>query len=167
MRIAALLLIQLLLIAGCGYQFTGGGLPGDVRLLHLPLAFNETSEPRLENVLAAPLTAVLARQKAIVLVESESGSDAVLQATIMTYDVVPLSYDSNDRISQYSATLTVHFTLKQQKDGKLLWQGDLQRQQSYTAALDKNQQEDLESIAIETMAKDLADDLLYRLVTRF
>lgn len=164
MKLAALLL---LLCAGCGYQFTGGRLPGDVRLLRLPLAVNQTSEPLLENVLAVPLTAVLARQQAVELVESEALSEAVLQATIIDYSVEPTSYDSNDRISVFTATLVVQFTLKQRSDGKLLWQGDLQRQETYRAAVDKNQQEDLESFAIETMAKNIADDLLYRLVTRF
>ena len=162
-----LVVLALLLLAGCGYQFSAGRLPGDIRLLNLPLAVNQTTEPLLENILAAPLTAVFARQQAVVLVESESGSDAVLQAIITHYDVNPLSYDSNDRISELSAMLRVHFTLKQQKDGRLLWQGDLQRQETYRAAVDKNQQEDLESIAIESMARDIADDLLYRLVARF
>lgn len=164
MRLTFLLL---LFIAGCGYQFVGGRLPGDVRLLNLPLAVNKTTEPFLENILAAPLTAVLARQQAVELVESESLAEAVLQATITDYEVVPTSYDSSDRISVYTATLSVHFDLKQQKDGKLLWQGDLKRQETYRAAVDKNQQEDLESVAIGAMARDIADDLLYRLVTRF
>ncbi len=161
MKLAALLL---LFFAGCGYQFAGGSLPADVRLLKLPLAVNMTTEPLLENILAVPLTAVLARQQAVELVES--GPEAVLQATITDYYVDPTSYDSNDRISVFRATLKVHFALKRQ-DGKLLWQGDLQRQQTYRAAVDKNQQEDLESVAIESMARDIADDLLYRLVTRF
>jgi outer membrane lipopolysaccharide assembly protein LptE/RlpB len=164
MRLAALLL---LFVAGCGYQFAGGRLPGDVRLLKMPLAVNRTAEPLLENVLAAPLTAVLARQQGVELVESESDSEAVLQALISDYYVEPLAYDSNDRISSYRATMLVSFTLKQRPDGKLLWQGDLRRQATYSAAVDKNQQEDFESMAIESMAKDIADDLLNRLVNRF
>lgn len=164
MRLATLLLV---LVAGCGYQFAGGRLPGDVRLLALPLAVNETTEPLLENVLAAPLTAVLARQQAVELVASEAVSEAVLQAIITDYAVEPASYDSNDRISVFRATLKVHFSLKRQVDSKLLWQGDLQRQETYRAVVDKNRQEDLESIAIESMTRDIADDLLYRLLSRF
>lgn len=164
MRLTVLLF---LLFAGCGYHFSGGSLPEGIRLLNLPLAVNKTSEPLLENVLAAPLTAVLARQKAIELVESEAGSEAVLQATITDYHADPTSYDSNDRISVYTATIVVHFSLKRQKDGKIIWQGELQRQETYVAAIDKNQQEDLESIVIESMVNNIADDLLYRLITRF
>lgn len=164
MRLAALLL---LVLTGCGYQFSAGRLPGDVRLLNMPLAQNKTSEPLLENVLAVPLTAVLARQQAVVLVESASSAEAVLEAVITDYHVDPLSYDSNDRISEFRATLMVHFMLKQQSDGRLLWQGDIQRQEPYRAVLDKNQQEDLEAVAIEALARNIADDLLHRLVTRF
>ena len=164
MRLAALLL---LLLSGCGYQFSGGTLPGDVNLLRLPLATNQTSEPLLETFLAAPLTAVLARQRGVEIVESVSVADAVLQATITEYFVEPISYDSNDRISVFRATIKVHFALQQRSDGRLLWQGDFERQESYPAAVDKNQQEDLESTAIESMSKAVADDLIYRLVTRF
>ena len=162
-----LTVLLLLFVAGCGYQFAGGKLPGDVQYLSLPIAINKTAEPLLENVLSAPLSAVLARQQHIELVESDELAEAVLQATITDYTVVPISYSSNDRISAFNASLTINFTLRRQVDGKLIWQGTLQRQTTYSAAADKNLQEDLESIAIESMAKDIADDLIYRLVTRF
>ncbi len=164
MRLAAILL---LLLSGCGYQFSGGALPGDVSLLSVPLAKNQTTEPFLETVLIAPLTAVLARQRGVEIVESLARADAVLLTTITDYSVKPVSYDSNDRISVFRATLRVHFSLQQRTDGRLLWQGDFERQANYSAAVDKNQQEDLESAAIEDMAKAVADDLIYRLITRF
>ncbi|WP_020675825.1 LPS assembly lipoprotein LptE [Geopsychrobacter electrodiphilus] len=161
------LILLLLLLSGCGYQFSGGQLPGDIRLLYLPLAANRTAEPLLENKLAGPVTAVLARQKGVELVASESHADAVLNGTISRYSVIPISYDANDRISVLQATMVVRYQLVQQRDGKLLWQGDLMRQETYNAVVDKNAQEDLESIAIEMLAKNIADDLLSRLVNRF
>lgn len=164
MRLTALLF---LLFTGCGYQFGGGRLPGDVRLLYFPLAINTTAEPFIENQLAGPVTAVLARQREIQLVESLVQAEALLQATVTRYGVKPLSYDSNDRISEFLATLQVHFRLTRQSNGRLLWQGDLLRQESYRAAVDKNQQEDLELGALDRMVKNIADDLAYQLVTRF
>lgn len=160
-------LLFVLLLTACGYQFVGGGLPGDVKTLYLPLAQNKTTEPLLENFLAGPLNAVLARQKGVVLSNAPSHADAVLAASIERYQVEPLAYDSNDRISEYRASMTVHFALKRRADNALLWQGTLQRNQSYTAAVDKNLQQDLEAAAIEIIARDLADDLAYRLLTRF
>lgn len=161
------LLALLILLAGCGYQFGGGQLPGEVSRLYLPLATNLTTEPLLENLLAPPVTAVLARQQGVIMVESRAASEATLQGVISSYAVEPLSYDSNDRISEYQITLKVHYELKKSTTGRLLWQGEFSRQQSYRAAIDKNQQEDLESQAQEAIMDDLADDLLNRLVTRF
>jgi len=161
------LFVALLGLAGCGYQFSGGRLPGDMRLLYLPLAINRTAEPLLENMLSGPVTAVLARQQGLELVSSEKHADAVLYGTIVSYSVVPISYDSNDRISVLQATMAVHYKLVQQPNGKLLWQGDLQRQENYSAVADKNKQEDLESVAIEAIVQNIVDDLLSRLVTRF
>ena len=165
MRRAAVLL--LLLLAGCGYRFSGGSLPGGVERLYLPLAVNQTAEPLLENQLAAPVTAVLGRQKGVVLVESPAKAQAKLLATILTYEVKPLSYDSNDRISEFQSRLLVHFELRQVSDDRLLWQSELQRLESYRAALDKNLQEDNEALAIERLLRNLADDLIYQLVSGF
>ncbi len=166
MRLITLLLL-LLLPVGCGYQFADGQLPNGIRRLYVPLAINRTVEPLLENLLAGPLTAVLARQRGISLVESKQQAEAVLQAFIVHYTVKPLSYGSNDRISEFQATMKVHFTLKASSDGKLIWQGDLQRQENYSAAVDKNRQEDLEAVTSKLMVKNIADDLIYRLVSRF
>lgn len=164
MRIA---LLFVLLIAGCGYQFSGGELPGNVQRLYVPLARNLTAEPLIENILALPVTAVLARQKGVDIVEDPTRADAILQAVITKYSVEPLSYNSTDRISVLYATLVVSFSLVDSSDGRLLWQGTIERLESYQAAVDKNQQEDFESVAIETMAKNIADDLISRLVTKF
>ncbi len=165
MRTAALLL--LLILTGCGYQFAEGQLPNGIERLYLPMAVNSTTEPLLENLLSGPLTAVLARQKRVELVESAAQADAVLQTSFSHYSVEPVSYDSNDRISSFQASLKVHFALKSASDGRLIMQGDLERQESYTASVDKNQQEDLEAAALETMVKNIADDLIFRLVSRF
>jgi len=142
-------------------------LPAGVKRLYLPLAINQTTEPYLENQMAGPITAVLARQKGVQLVESVNRADAKLLTKIAEYRVEPLSYDSNDRISEFRSSLSVHFELRQISDDRLLWQGDLQRQESYSAALDKNLQEDNEGRAIEKLILNLADDLIYNLVTRF
>ncbi len=159
-------LLLILALSGCGYHVVGGQLPGNVRYLYVPLAINTTTEPLLETALAGPVTAVLARQQGVELTAAKEQAEAVLEATITRYEVAPTSYDANDRISVLQATLLVHFALKL-NSGKLLWQGDLMRQGSYRAAVDKNQQEDLEALAIEALAGNIADDLLSRLVTRF
>lgn len=162
-----ILALVFLLLTGCGYQFVGGQLPGDSNSLYVPLAINETTEPLLENTLAGPVTAVLARQRGFQLLESEQEADAILSSVITEYTLKPISYGSDDRITEFQSTLKVHYALKQRQTGKLLWQSDFTQLASYRAATDKNAQEDLEAAAIETMVRTLADDLVYRLVTRF
>ncbi|MCF6179846.1 MAG: hypothetical protein L3J63_10730, partial [Geopsychrobacter sp.] len=76
MRIIGLLLV--LLIAGCGYQFSGGELPGNVQRLYIPLARNQTAEPLIENILALPVIAVFARQKGVDIVKDPAHADAIL-----------------------------------------------------------------------------------------
>jgi outer membrane lipopolysaccharide assembly protein LptE/RlpB len=162
-----LVVLLVLLVSGCGYQLAGGRLPGDLGRLYVSLAANRTTEPLLETKLARPVTAVLGRQKGFRLVATAEQADALLNGTIVTYSVVPISFDANDRISVLQISMLVRYQLLQQADGKLLWQGDLQRSETYSAVADKNRQEDLESLALEALAKNIADDLLSRLITRF
>lgn len=160
-------LLLLLMVAGCGYQFGAGSLPGEVRHLYLAQATNHTLEPLLENYLGRPLTAALARQPQVSISNTPEAAEAILNADITAYRLQPLSYDSSDRISEYQATMVVRFSLRRTSDEQLLWQGELQRQESYNAASDKNYQEDLEVVAQQALAEDIASDLLHRLITRF
>lgn len=161
------LILFLLLLAGCGYHWSDGNLPGQVRDLYLEQPFNSTRKPLLENFLTRPLAVKLGRQQGIILHNRVQEAEAVLRSEIVGYRVEPLSYAGNDRISTYQATLTIRFTLKRQADGVLLWQGQLERHETYAAVVDKNRQEDLEAIAQQSLAEDIADDLLQRLVMEF
>lgn len=154
-----------LLTAGCGYQLSSGQLPAGIKRLYLPLAKNQTREPKLENILAAPLTTVLARQRHLqLLTNPDAGAEGVLRSRILRYRIQPAAYDASDRISEYLLTIGLEFRLYLQADGRLLWQDRFERTETYLAPPNKNQQEELRQQAQAVLLQKVADDLMYSLL---
>ena len=166
---ALLAILILLTLVGCGYHFPGkgGSLPGDVQTLHIPLFANRTAKPQLENELSSRVSEVFARNGNITLVEQQSLAEAVLEGVISSYSSRAISYDQNDDISEYRATVTVDAKLRQLKDGRLLWSGTVKWDENYIAVDDKGTQSDLEDEAIDEISLRLSEELLYRLLDDF
>ena len=164
-----LLLLLVLLSAGCGYHFPGtsGAFPSGVKSVYLPLFVNQTSETRLENRLSSDLSEVLSRNGNVSQVESRQQAEGILEGTITSYSTSAVSYDSSDDISEYRATMQVAVILRSVADGRLLWQGLVSRSEEYLAADDKNLQDDYENQAIEEISQRVAEDILSNLLTDF
>lgn len=156
-------------LAGCGYHFPGkgGALPGNVKKIYLPLFVNRTAEPRLESLLSNDVSEVFARNANIQQVEDQQQADAILQGVISHYTSSALSYDKNDNISEYRATMVVEVELRRVVDGRLLWKGTISWDDEYRAAADKAVQEDLEQAAIKEISLRIAEELLSRLLDDF
>ncbi len=167
MRILLFCLV-LLSMSACGYNFPGQGeLPGGVKRVYVPLFSNRTAEPLLENFLSSAMSEVFARNNRMILVDDRQAAEAILEGTITSYSSRALSYDQNDDISEYRATMQVEARLVQASDGRLLWQGGASWDDEYVAADDKAVQEDLEQEAIEEINLRLAEELLYSLIDDF
>ncbi len=162
-------IILLLGLLGCGYHFPGkgGSLPGEVEKLYIPLFVNRTAEPQLETLLSNDVSEVFGRNGNISLVDEQKQAEAILEGVITSYSTRAISYDKNDDISEYRATLVVDAKLSQVADGRLLWQGTVVWDDEYPAADDKNVQEDLEREAIEEISLRIAEELLSRLLDDF
>ncbi len=163
-------LFLLLLLSACGYHVPGrgGGLPGGIERVYVEPFVNQTSEPQLENRLTNDISAVLARNTAISLVESDTAAQAILRGTLLRYRSRALSYDKNDDISEYRATLVITAELKQPApERNLLWRRTLNWSVDYAAADAKQLQEDLESLAQEELSQRLAEELYFQLLDDF
>ena len=57
--------------------------------------------------------------------------------------------------------------LSRRSDGAVLWQEDLYRSETYAASLDKNLQQEGESLAARVIARRIAEDIVSRLLTDF
>lgn len=166
---SVLFLVLLFCLLGCGYHFPGqsGTLPGNVEKIYISLFENKTSEPSLENTLTNRISEVFSRNNYISQVEKRDEAEALLQGTIRSYTSRALSYDSDDDIGKYRATIVVDVVLKKILDEETLWTGTVNWSEDYSSSSDKNNQQDLEQSAIDEMTLRLAEEILYELLDDF
>ena len=164
-----LTLVILLVLPACGYHFPGqgGALPGGVEKLYIPLFINKTSEVQLDNKLTSRVTEVFARNHKLSQVESPEQADALLEGRIDKYQSRALSYDKNDDISEYRATMIVSAQLRSARSKEVLWQKSVTWSVDYTAANNKALQADLEKQAIDEISLRIAEELFYQLLDDF
>lgn len=160
------LLCALLLLAGCGYHRPGQGESlGTIETLRVAMFANHSYEPFLENVLTNAVTQRFLRTRRWRLVEGPA--DAVFSGAISDFHSTPVSFDANDNILEYRAQMTVAGELRQEKDGRVLWKGQLSWSEEYPGGLDKGLQEDQKASAIQAIAERLAEEFYFRLTDNF
>ncbi|WP_321371858.1 LptE family protein [uncultured Desulfuromusa sp.] len=161
-------LLLLFCLLGCGYHFPGqsGTLPGGVEKIYIPLFINKTSEPLLENKLTSRVSEVFSRHSKISQVEKQETAEAILQGTIRSYSSRALSYNSDDDIGEYRATMVVDVVLKTEAE-EPLWTGTVRWSEDYNSSSNKNAQNDMEQSAIDEMTVRMAEEILYKLLDDF
>lgn len=168
MRIVAILFVVLL--AGCGYHTPGSSdrwVGGDTRDLYVGLFVNQTAQPYLENFITDAMVAELSRSRLITLTENQERAEILLVGEVKDFTSTALAYGSNDRITDYRATMTVAARLVRKGSSEILWQRNLQRSEDYLATVNKNLQLEGELLAARQAAKRLAEDLYASLLNGF
>ncbi|WP_305043908.1 LptE family protein [Geoalkalibacter sp.] len=164
-----LVLGLVLLMSGCGYHplGRGGSLPEGVESVHIALFTNRSLEPFLEDHLTRDVIEEFSRREGLRVVEDPTAADARLEGEILAFRAEALSYDPNDRIGQFRATLTIAAVLRRSDSGLVLWKGQLSWAEKYPIATDKSVQEDNEQAAIRVISRRLAENLYFRLHDHF
>lgn len=82
-----LLVLLAVLVGGCNYGFTGGGLPGHIRTVAVLSFENTTSQPLLETDIQRALQVELPRSLGVRIAE-QSVADALVRGTVSSYEEV-------------------------------------------------------------------------------
>lgn len=164
-----ILLLLVLLSAGCGYRFSDGGyaLPEGVDSLHVELFANQTVEPLLENFITEQVTSQFLLKSGRTLTPTAERADTILSGTVLSYQSKPVSYDRNDEITEYQSKMTLSVQLRDRLTGKVLWKGNLKWDEEYPASNDKTIQEDNEEAAIRLISQRLADEIFTKITENF
>ena len=160
----------MLLLAGCGYHFSGTGinLPEGVSQLKIELFNNQTTEPYLETVLTDMLSFRLMRQHNIELVEDAESADAVLTGAIQQYDISASAFDTLDKVRAYRVTMKISARLKRVTDGKILWQGVIIRFEDFAnGSVTITAEEDLEATMQRKVSARIAEEISWQMATGF
>ena len=156
-------------LAGCGYHFPAqeGALPGGVEKIYIPLFVNKTAEPQLEIKLTSRLSEVFSRNSKISQVKNKESAEAVLKGTIRSYKSSALSYDQNDDIGKYRATMVVDVVLHESDSDEILWNKAVSWSEDYSSSSNKDDQYGLEKEAIDEISLRLAEEILHQLLDDF
>ena len=115
--------LVVLLMAGCGYTFMGGGaaVPDDVRTLFVELVTEGDNDPVKADALGRELRQLVRREGRFDLVRFEHQADATLQVELVSTLTLPVAFDRFDDVLDYETTIRVNGVLET-RDGRVLWE---------------------------------------------
>jgi len=126
-RAASALLAAALLLPGCIYKFTGGGLPTNIRTVYVDLFDNTTPYDFLRSDVQRQLQDQLPRNLGLRLA-SQQTADAIVRGKLSGYDEAVTNFDPNapgGRISSNQTRVQITFDAEiyDVKADRVLWQG--------------------------------------------
>ncbi len=112
-----------LLPAGCGYHFAGGGdsaYPA-LRTVFVDVFANRTSEAYAENIFRAAFISRFVQDGRFKLAPSRGEADAILHGTVKNLLTYPLSYKAGNLSAEDRLTVTLEISFEERQSGRILW----------------------------------------------
>ena len=123
----------------------------------IPIFGNRTAETGMESVVTEGLVEKFISSKRLP-VTTQSSADALLTGTIVTFTTYPVAVTSSNQFStEFRATLTLEFTFKDQKTGKVLFREVMSDWRNYPVVQDLNATEQFKREAIRQISFLLAE----------
>jgi len=115
--------VLVLLLAGCGYRFAGGGESIDpaIRTVFVETFANKTSEAHAENIFRAAFVSRFVREGRFKLVGSRGEADALCRGTVRSLQTSPLAYKASDLAAEERITATLEIYFEQRESGRVIW----------------------------------------------
>ena len=146
----ALSFVLSLVLSGCGYHTVNSAvhLPSTVRTLAIPSFKNNTQSYQTQAVFTQAIIREFTSRTSYRIVSGEDpGADATLRGTILSFQIVPLTYDNTTgQTSSYLVTIVTKLELVD-RQGKVIWQNP-----SYLFRQQYEQNQDLASFIQEDSA---------------
>lgn len=152
-----------LLLSGCvGYQL-GSTLPPGIESIYISAFANETREPQIET--AATRAALQEFQRDGTLqVTTEGQADAMLEVTLVGFDLSPLRYQNEQALTteEYRQTITARIVLTRLKgDREVVLNREVRGEATFDLVGDLSSSKDR---ALPEAAADLAHDIVESIV---
>src|SRR4051812_26864694 len=153
-------------MSGCGYHTTGSTaakLPSDIHIIAIPIFINRTPQYKVEQLLTQSVVREFVSRTNYHISDSDNdrSADAVLQATVVTATLTPVTYDSaTGRASSAVVTVVLRVTLSD-RNGKVLWQNqNYNFREQYQISREISSFFEESSPALERMARDFGRTLV-------
>lgn len=159
-----------LLPTGCGYHAGGSAthLPGSVHSVAVPVFQNATQSYHTEAEFTQAVIHELTGRTPYSIVNDVGSADAVVKGTIMRFDIIPLTYNSQTgQSSSFLITILARVAVID-RDNRVLYRNDeyLFRQQ-YQTTQDVTSFIQEDPAAVRRLSKDFAQSLVSDILNSF
>ncbi len=133
-------------LSGCAYKLSAqsDSLPGNVKIVQIPLFKNDSGEVGVETVFTNSLKTEALRSKFVQIKNDEADAQAILQGRILGISVVAVEsvieakntkYLPTETViaTQYTVTANIELRLLRKGSGAVLWSGEFTQATNYSA----------------------------------
>ena len=147
-----------LLLGGCAYYSTSGGLIGGIRTVGIPVAENQSAEFAVAERLTERAVDAYAEDGRLRVVDEEN-ADALMQLEVLSVDDQPFTYTGAGQTEQYRFAVRVAAELVRVTDGEgLLESVELEGWGTYDATLGEEEgREPAVDRALDMVVEELVD----------
>jgi outer membrane lipopolysaccharide assembly protein LptE/RlpB len=153
------------LVGACGYHGQVN-LPDDLKRIQLEVSDTGSSRPRLQTDVAQALTQRILSAGGQV-VHEKSQADATMTATITSLENNAVAFDSTDIATRFRVVVVVDLQVTQRKDKVELSNEQVRGEAYYSAPSGITGTEVAQNDAIRRAIRDLADQVVTRVVAPF
>lgn len=161
----------LLLLSGCGYALVGTGrgtLPANVKTVWVSTFQNDTAKVGLEQRITEAVLRELSARARLEPVAKQEAADAELSGKLVSYAVEPVRFDSAGRAVEYQITVVAKVTLLDRSTDKPIFENpSFLYRQPYTVPTVSATYFDVETAAVETLARPFARSLVTTILEGF
>ena len=129
-RAAALGLLALVGLNGCGYALVGKGVTTDpsIRRIGVPLFKDRTGKPGLDQKITLRVIEELLKRGRFTVVQDTTGVDAIVEGEILTYTTIPIGFNtpeaSQTQASRYAINVTARVIYHKVGQKDPIWQSE-------------------------------------------
>ncbi|HEV8267699.1 MAG TPA: LptE family protein [Thermoanaerobaculia bacterium] len=155
----------------CGYALVGtgrGSLPENVKTVYVATFVNETTKVGLEQRITEAVLRELAGRGRLKPVNDRDKADSVLSAKLASYAVEPVRFDASGRALEYQIAVVAKVSLLDRTTEKPLYEDpSFLYRQPYTVPATTGGYFDVETAAVETLARPFARSLVTTILEGF
>ncbi len=135
-----------IVFSGCAYKLSAAvdALPGNVRIIQIPLFVNDSGEVGAETIFTNSLKTEALKSKYVTLKNEEGDAQAILKGRITGINIVAVEsvieakntkYLPTETViaTQYTVSATVNLQLIRKGSSAVLWSGEFQQATNYSA----------------------------------
>ena len=158
-------------LGGCGYALVGTGrgtLPANVKTVYVAQFQNDTPKVGLEQRITEAVLRELSARARLEPVGKRESADAELTGKLVSYSVDPVRFDQAGRAVEYQITVTAKVTLTDRASEKpIIDNPSFLYRQPYTIPNAASSYIDVETAAVETLARPFARSLVTSILEGF